>query len=147
MSFWEKCKQAIRNFMTGRNGADKLGLALLWTGVICYLLSSIMATSDANFWLALASLIRLAGLACYVFCIYRMMSRNLSKRQAENHRFETAFERFKTKRRQAVNRFKNRKQYKYFRCPGCKAWLRLPHGKGVVTVTCSRCHTSFTQKS
>ena len=76
-----------------------------------------------------------------------MFSRNLTKRQAENRRFESACARSKTQLRQAKNRFKNRKQYKYFRCPSCKAWLRLPRGKGVVTVTCSRCHTSFTQKS
>ena len=62
-------------------------------------------------------------------------------------RQESACARSKTQLRQAKNRFKNRKQYKYFRCPSCKAWLRLPRGKGVVTVTCSRCHTSFTQKS
>lgn len=76
-----------------------------------------------------------------------MFSRNLPKRQAENRWFEASYARAKTQLRQAKNRFKNRKQYKYFRCPSCKAWLRLPRGKGVVTVTCSRCHTSFTQKS
>ena len=28
MSFWEKIKQSLRNFMSGRNGADRLGLTL-----------------------------------------------------------------------------------------------------------------------
>ena len=73
--------------------------------------------------------------------------RNLDKRRAENRRYVTLMEKKKTERRQAKVRFQNRKKYKYFKCPGCKAWLRLPRGAGVVTVTCSRCHTSFTQKA
>ena len=88
-----------------------------------------------------------AGLLAYGLCIYRMFSRNLDKRRAENRRYVTFMERQKKKRNQAANRFRNRKVYKYFKCPGCKAWLRLPRGSGVVTITCSRCHTSFTQKS
>ena len=92
-------------------------------------------------------LLTLAGFAAYAYSLYRMFSRNLDKRRAENRRYVTFMERQKKKRTQAMNRFKNRKVYKYFKCPGCKAWLRLKKGSGVVTVTCSRCHTSFTQKS
>lgn len=147
MSFWEKIKQSLRNFMSGRNGADRLGLTLLWVGLILYILGTLIGTASGTFWLLLGSLLNLAGFACYVLCIFRMFSRNLTKRQAENRRFEASYARIRTQLRQAKNRFKNRKQYKYFRCPSCKAWLRLPRGKGVVTVTCSRCHTSFTQKS
>ena len=82
-----------------------------------------------------------------MLCIFRMFSRNNDKRSAENRRYLAMTERRRTARRQAKARFQNRKKYKYFRCPGCRAWLRLPRGTGVVTVTCSRCHTSFTQKS
>ena len=147
MSFWEKIKQSFRSFMSGRNGADKLGLALIWTGLICYLLGSILGSVQGATAVALiGSLLTLAGFAAYVYAIFRMFSRNLEKRREENRRYENRMQRIKTSRRQAATRFKNRKQYKYFRCPGCKAWLRLPRGKGVVTVTCSRCHTSFTQK-
>ena len=86
------------------------------------------------------------GFAAYVFSIFRLFSRNVEKRRAENRRYVTMMEKKSTERRQAKVRFQNRKKYKYFKCPGCKAWLRLPRGSGVVTVTCSRCHTSFTQK-
>ena len=87
------------------------------------------------------------SLLAYGLCIYRMFSRNLDKRRAENRRYVTMAEKKRTERRQAKVRFQNRKTYKYFKCPGCKAWLRLSRGKGVVTITCSRCHTSFTQKA
>ena len=42
MSFWEKIKQAARRFMAGRHGVDQLSMALLWTGLACYLLGSII---------------------------------------------------------------------------------------------------------
>lgn len=148
MSFWEKIKQTLRSFMNGRNGVDQFSMALMWTGILCSLLSSILGSFVNRPLLAFLSLIlSFASMALYVFCIYRMFSRNLEKRRAENRRYIAFSDRQKKKISQAVKRFENRKIYKYFKCPGCKAWLRLKRGGGVVTVTCSRCHTSFTQKS
>ena len=148
MSFFQKIKQSLRSFMNGRNGADNLSMALLWTGLVCYLLGSIVGSIQGSaIWGILGMLLSTAGLACYIYCVVRMFSRNLDKRRAENRRYVTLMEKKKTERRQAKVRFQNRKKYKYFKCPGCKAWLRLPRGAGVVTVTCSRCHTSFTQKA
>ena len=147
MSFWEKIKQALRNFMNGRNGADNLGMALLWAGLVCYLLGSILGSVQVTAIALLGMLLNLVGFVAYVLCVFRMFSRNVEKRRAENRRYVTMMEKKKTQRRQAKVRFQNRKTYKYFKCPGCKAWLRLSRGKGVVTITCSRCHTSFTQKA
>lgn len=147
MNIWERIKQGFRSFMSGRYGSDKLGMTLLWSGLGCYLIGSIFGSVQGSAVLnAVGSLLTLAGFAAYVFAVYRMFSRNVEKRRDENRRYEKRITQTKTRRRQAATRFKNRKQYKYFRCPGCKAWLRLPRGTGVVTVTCSRCHNSFTQK-
>lgn len=146
MSFWEKIKQTLRSFMNGRNGADHLSMALLWTGLAAYLLGSILGSVQNAVFVILGMLMNLAGFAAYVFAIYRTFSRKVEKRRAENRRYLTMKEKKATERRQAKVRFQSRKKYKYFKCPGCKAWLRLPRGTGVVTITCSRCHTSFTQK-
>ena len=148
MSFWQKLKQAFASFMYGRNGADHLSMALLWGGLVCYLLGGIVGSITVSVIFPLiGTLLNLMGFAAYAFSLYRCFSRKVDKRRAENRRYVTAMEKRKTKRRQAKVRFQNRKTYKYFKCPGCKAWLRLSRGKGVVTVTCSRCHTSFTQKA
>lgn len=148
MSFWQKIKQSLRSFMNGRNGADQFSMALLWTGLIAYLLGSIIGSIQGSpVWAVLGMVFSVVGFAAYVYCIFRMFSRNVEKRRAENRRYVTMMEKKSTERRQAKVRFQNRKKYKYFKCPGCKAWLRLSRGKGVVTVTCSRCHTSFTQKA
>ncbi len=147
MSFWQKIKQTLRSFMNGRNGADQLSIALLWSGLILYLLGSILGSIQSVICQVLGMLVSTAGLAAYLYCVVRMFSRNVDKRRAENRRYMAFTEKKRTERRQAKVRFQNRKKYKYFKCPGCKAWLRLPRESGVVTVTCSRCHTSFTQKS
>ena len=136
MSFWEKIKQSFRSLMTGRHGVDQLSIVLVWTGLALYVLSAV-------FGLGILSLL---SLAIYGYTVFRMFSRNEEKRSAENRRYLSWKTRVTTDAKQARTRFKNRKQYNYFRCPNCKAWLRLPRGAGVVTVTCGRCHNSFTQK-
>ena len=151
MPFFTRIKLALQRFMMGRYGPDRLSLVLLWGGLIVNLISSLLsgvAVKSQSSILSLFCLLLMAvGYGCYFFSIYRIFSRNLAKRQAEAQRFEGFWQRLATSLRQAKNRFKNRKQYKYFRCPCCKTRLRLPRGKGVVTVTCKCCHTSFTQKA
>lgn len=136
MSFWEKIKQSFRSFMAGRHGVDPLSMALVWVGLGLYVLAAVLGSG----------ILSLASLALYVYTVFRMFSRNEQKRSAENRRYLTLRNKITTSTKQSRTRFKNRKQYRYFRCPNCKAWLRLPRGAGVVTVTCGRCHNSFTQK-
>ena len=49
--------------------------------------------------------------------------------------------------RQFINRVKNLRKYKYFKCPECHARLRLPRKVGEVTVTCGKCRHAFKQKA
>jgi hypothetical protein len=137
MSFWEKVKQTIRSFMNGRYGGDELSKLLLWGGFALYIIGSF-----ANI-----PLLSFVGLAAYIFVIYRMFSRNTEKRRAENMRYLSVLNRWKTRWSQASARSKNRKEFKYFKCPNCHSWLRLPHQVGEVTVTCGRCKNQFKMKA
>ena len=137
MNLWERIKQAFRNLMAGRHGVDQLSVTLVWVGLGLYILAAVLNVG----------VISLLSLALYGYTIFRMFSRNEEKRAAENRRYLAWKNKWQTAARQARTRFKNRKQYRYFRCPNCKAWLKLPRGAGVVTVTCGRCHNSFTQKA
>lgn len=137
MSFWEKIKQTFRSIMSGRHGVDQLSVVLVWVGLGLYVLSAVLNSG----------ILSLVSLALYIYTIWRMFSRNEEKRGAENRRYLAWKGKITTNTKQARTRFKNRKQYKYFRCPNCKAWLRLPRGAGVVTVTCGKCKNNFTQKA
>lgn len=136
MSLWVKIKQTLRSFMNGRHGADQLNLALLWLGIGLYALGALLGLG----------FLTLLSAVPYAVCFFRMFSRNQVKRYEENRKYLLLKNRQTTKWKQARTRFRQRKQFKYFKCPNCRAWLKLPRGSGVVTVTCGKCQNSFTQK-
>ena len=39
------------------------------------------------------------------------------------------------------------KDHVYFKCPNCAQQLRVPKGKGKITVTCRSCSAVFQEKS
>ena len=132
----------LRDFMAGRYGPDQLYFFLFILAVICMIVSRICMSIPA---LSLAFLF--AGYALLVFALFRMLSRNVYKRRRENDRFL----RFWWPVRQwFVNqrmRFKCRKTHRFFRCPSCKNLLRVPRGKGKITITCPRCGERFSRKT
>ena len=137
MSIFQKIRDGLRKFMAGRRGADELSLALLIVGAVLSMLSGILNLPVLH-WLSLA---------IYIYALFRMLSRDLEKRYAENEAFLKLW-RGKTQTvKQFVNRMKNMKKYKYFKCPECKSRIRLPRGVGEVTVTCGKCHHAFRQKA
>lgn len=137
MTFWQKIKQTLRSFMNGRYGGDEFSKVLMWAGLIVYLLGAFAGVG----------LLMLLGMALYAYTIFRIFSRNIEKRREENRRYLTFRDSLRTRRGQAQARWKNRKEYRYFRCPKCHSWLRLPRKVGEVTVTCGRCQNKFSQRA
>ena len=70
-----------------------------------------------------------------IWAISRSLSRNTYRRYQENRRFL-----------QAINRVKDR-QNCYFDCPKCRQTVRVPRGKGKISITCPRCHEKFVKKT
>lgn len=136
-NIWEKIKQGWRSFMSGRHGIDQLSMALVWAGLILYVLDILLGTG----------ILMLLGLVAYILSIYRALSRNQERRTEENVRYVQWMNGLKVKWNQMRARFANRKEYKYFRCPQCRTWIRLPRGTGDVTVTCRTCGNKFNQKA
>ena len=137
MSILEKIKAGLVKFMAGRRGADELSLAMLIGGALLSLLGTVLHTP----------VLSLLSMAIYIYTLFRMFSRNIEKRYAENAAFLKLWNGMTSGIRQFFNRLKNMKKYKYFKCPECKSRLRLPRGVGEVTVTCGKCHHAFKQKA
>ena len=137
MSFMQKIKNGLQKLMVGRSGPDELTLALLIAGLVLSMVGSAIGLG----------LLNLAGMAAYVLAIFRMFSRNLQKRYAENAKFTGMWRSLTASVRQFINRTKNMKKYKYFKCPECHSRLKLPRKVGEVTVTCGKCHHAFKQKA
>jgi len=137
MTFWQKIKDGFRRFMTGRHGADQLGQALIIAGLVLVILNMFIGSS----------ILFLLWLALYSYALFRMFSRNNEKRWAENQKYVEWSQKCRTSVRQATVRLKNSKEYKYFRCPKCKSWLKLPRKVGEVTITCGKCGNAFKKKA
>ena len=84
------------------------------------------------------------ALLCWT--LFRMLSRNAPRRRAENAKFLELIgpvQRWFHLRRTI---YKD-KEHCYFKCPHCGQQLRVPRGKGKITVTCRACGASFEEKS
>lgn len=137
MGIWQKIKAGFQKFMYGRHGSDELNLTLLFSGLFASIIGSFSGLG----------ILSLLGTALYVWCLFRMFSRNNEKRYAENQKYLQFRKNFTVNTKQSWVRLKNSKQYKYFKCPQCHSRLRLPRKVGEVTVTCGKCKHSFKQKA
>ncbi|MGI6668824.1 MAG: hypothetical protein ACOX4M_05245 [Acetivibrionales bacterium] len=127
----------LRRFMAGRYGADQLSMALL--------ILSILFTVIAR--IARLPLLVFIGYLPLIACVYRMLSRDINRRRMENYKFSMLISPVYSWFRKMRMRMAERKTHKFFTCPGCKAHLRLPRGKGKIIVTCPKCRTEFKAKT
>ena len=137
MSFLEKIRIALSRWMTGRHGADNLGMMTLFSGLALSLICSFSGIG----------LLSCLGLALYITTLFRMLSRNRQARLKENQKYLELTGNARTKSRQFFLRMRNRREYKYFRCPGCRQLLRLKRGCGEKEITCAKCGRQFQKKA
>ena len=137
MSFFQRLKESLNRFMQGRHGADHLGMFTLLSGLVLSLIGSFTRLGILN----------LLGFALYIWTLFRMFSRNHEKRMAENRKYIEISSGWKTRISQFMKRLKNRRDYKYFKCPNCKVLLRLKRGCGEKEITCVRCGHHFRHKA
>ena len=88
-------------------------------------------------------IVSLVALACVCWATYRMLSRNIYKRQKENRAFTRFWKSIGGWFKLTKNRIKDRKTHVYHKCPSCKRVLRLPRIKGKHTVCCPCCSNRF----
>ena len=71
----------------------------------------------------------------------------LYHRQRENAAFLGLTRNWRERWSGARDRFRQRKDYRFFRCPSCRTWLRVPRGKGKLNITCRHCGERFTRST
>ena len=127
--FMAKLSVGYRNFMAGRYGTDRLNMVILSVGLVASLLSVLIKLAPVNLVLFFLSY------GMMFWAIFRTLSRNTYKRYQENRRFL-----------QLVGRAKDR-EHRYFDCPKCRQMVRVPRGKGKISITCPRCREKFVKKT
>ncbi|MCD8115600.1 MAG: hypothetical protein LUE21_00510 [Oscillospiraceae bacterium] len=130
----------MEQFMYGRYGQDDFSRFLMIAALVLFVLALIF-----NGYVGTAFYV--VALAALVYDMVRIMSRNVYKCQQENQWY--------LKKKQAVtgwfrslkDRWQQRKEYRFFRCPSCHTLLRVPRGKGKILITCRKCGRRFERKT
>lgn len=122
-------KMGLQRFMRGRYGTDKLNTMILILGLVLCIGSMFLPAG----WPVLV--MTLLAYACSFTVIFRSMSRNTYKRYRENRRYLSF-----------LNRLKDR-EHRYFACPKCRQSVRVPKGKGKISITCPKCREKFVKKT
>ncbi|MCI8295298.1 MAG: hypothetical protein HFG22_05345 [Lachnospiraceae bacterium] len=130
-------KEKLQRFMIGRYGTDQLARFLSGC-ILVLLILNLFIRDRILYWLALALL---------SYCYFRMFSKNISARLRENAVYlrwrSQVTEKLKKWKAQAVQAWK----YHIYRCPGCGQKIRIPRGRGKVSIHCPKCHTDFIRRS
>ena len=128
-NFTAKLGAGFRQFMLGRYGTDKLNMAILGMGIV-FCLPGIFIKNPA---LDLLFTFLSYGFMCWA--IFRSLSRNTYKRYQENRKYLRFLEKIKDR------------EHRYFDCPKCRQVVRVPRGKGKISITCPKCREKFIKKT
>ena len=119
----------LHRFIAGRYGTDRLNMAILGVGLAACLISAFFRNPLVNLILTALSY----GLM--IWAITRTLSRNVYKRYQENRKFLQFFDRLRDR------------QHRYYDCPKCRQVVRVPRGKGKISITCPKCREKFIRKT
>ncbi len=129
-------RNALQRFMYGRYGNDQLNMVLVLLSLALYL---VFVVTSWTFLYAVSFMLMAAAL-------FRCLSRNYDRRRAENGKFLSLVQPV-TRWYRLRRTIRRDKDHCYFKCPNCGQQLRVPRGKGRITVTCRGCGASFQEKS
>lgn len=135
-----KFKEKVAQFMYGRCGTDQFSRFLLILTLTLIVLSWFFNG-------VIQSIFSLLSIVSLVYCYYRILSKDIYKRQKENAWYLKKERAFLSWFRSLKDRWIQRKDYKFFRCPSCRTLLRVPKGKGKILLTCRKCGNRFERKS
>lgn len=136
--------QFLRNILAKANGFDDLSRFLLKAAPIV-MLAGLLLRVTLIYWL---------GIALFLYFYIRTFSKNRQRFYEQNRaflrykrRFDVVWRDWKGAWQKRRNRFAQRKTHRFYRCPSCGQQVRIPKGRGKVTITCPSCRTKFVKKS
>ena len=130
----------LRRLFAGRYGSDQLSMFLM---LLSLLLSIILQLIGIPLGIPFISLIAWIPL---IFAIYRMFSKKIEVRSMENYKFMMKISPLYKWWLKKCERMKD-KDHRYYKCPKCKAVLRVPRGRGKIRITCPKCRFEFVKKT
>lgn len=133
-------KEKLSRFMYGRYGIDHLSRFLLTVTFILCVLSIFVSGRGSSF-------ISAVTFALIILMYFRMFSRNIYKRAAENEKYLRLTGKIRGKYQAEKKIASQRKYYRFYRCPGCGQRIRVPKGRGRIQIRCPKCNEKFIKNS
>lgn len=130
-------KQKFYQFMQGRYGADAFSRFL--TGLV-FVFLIISFFTPGNF-------LYLLSLLLLIYSYFRMFSKNIPKRYAENVLYMKYQNKVTAKFRSFTTGLKQRKTHHIYKCPSCHQKIRVPKGHGKIAIHCPKCNAEFIRRS
>lgn len=134
-------RDKLNKFMQGRYGADQFAKFTMGLALVCIILAAFGRRS------AIGGLLDTVGLAAIIYTYYRMLSRNIPKRYAENQKYLAFTQKLRVRMHKEKNLMEQRKTHHIYTCPGCGQKIRIPRGKGKIEIECPKCHVKFIKRS
>ena len=129
--------------MQGRYGVDDFSRFIMGVALTLIILTMVVTMFNRN----VGSILDFLGIAAIVYAYFRIFSRNIQQRYAENQKYlalENRLRRFFGQKRYLMQQ---RKEYHIYKCPGCKQKIRIPRGKGKISIRCPKCGEEFIKNS
>ena len=130
-------REKLQRFMMGRYGNDKMNQVLSYV-VLVMMILGIFLRVRVCYWLAIV------GVA---YMYFRMLSRNISARYAENQAFLKHYYRLTGWFFGKKSDMTRNKGYHIYKCPQCRQKVRGPKGKGKISIHCPKCGNDFIKRS
>ncbi|MBO6240176.1 MAG: hypothetical protein J6O61_04955 [Butyrivibrio sp.] len=135
--FGYQMNSRMAQFMYGRNGFDNL--AKICNGIaILLLVINIFAQSRVVY---------LLWLAFFAYSCFRVYSRNIPKRYAENQKFMSMTEIPRKRAKLLKLQWRDRSVSRYYICKSCHQQIRVPKGKGKIEIRCPKCGERFIRRT
>ena len=132
-------REKFNNLFIGRQGMDEFSKFLFWAGC-AHIALSCLVSSLVGF---LSSLFMFLGSFMLILSFARAFSRKLQQREMENAVYLQYLDKKRRERAAAKDRRSQRKDFVFFKCPGCNQYLRVPRGKGKIHINCRCSYTMY----
>lgn len=129
-------REKMMRFMQGRYGIDRLGQVMLGLALVCVVLS-----------LFRIPFISTIGLVVLILTYYRMFSRQIARRTAENQKYLQLEWKLRAKLQKQKQSLAWRRTHRIYKCPNCRQKIRVPRNRGRIAISCRKCGTEFIRKT
>lgn len=130
-------KEKINKFFQGRYGSDELHSLLMILFVILFLIYCITKSYIFN----------ILSFCTIAYAIFRMLSKNIIKRQKENQKFLYYKNNISSWFKRTKSNLSKSSSFCIYLCPKCRQKVRVPKGKGKICIKCPKCSKEFTKRS